>query len=81
VTLANHNHFEKPRTLRVYLPALTAQQAEVVFNFVCALQDAFFSAYEGPLVQLELAEGLQPLDSDSDHPNEHEDAIEDAIPF
>jgi hypothetical protein len=62
---------ESPKTLRVSLPALTAEQAECVFHFLSALADPFFSPYERPLVDLKLAASLSsPDDFDYHDPNQ-----------
>jgi hypothetical protein len=56
------------------MPALTAEQAECVFEILANLQDAFFAAYERPLVDLEIAASLLP-------PDDLAEDDDDYIPF
>jgi hypothetical protein len=76
-----HDHREPPKTLRVSMPALTAEQADCVFAILANLQDAFFAAYERLLIDLELAATLSPHD-DCPGQDDHDSAeTDDGYPF
>jgi hypothetical protein len=68
-------NIQPPKTIRFCLPQITAHEADVIFHFIAVLQDAFWEAYESPLVDIAISQ-LNEVPPDDCH-----EQLDHDIPF